>query len=590
MVRRIAIVEKDKCNPQGCGNYLCIRLCPVNRAGDECIVKADATEQFKAKIYAETCTGCGICPKRCPFGAIHIINLPEALDKDPIHRFNQNGFELFSLPTPIFGKVIGLIGINGIGKSTAIKILSGHIKPNFGDFKSKEFSYEKLIDYFKGTEAQKFFEGVRDKKIVVSYKPQEVDLIPKHSTGKVIDLLKKVDEKSMIAEISKKLDIENILQRDIKDISGGELQRVAIAACILKKANLYIFDELTSFLDIKQRMNAAKIIKELADENTAVLVIEHDLITLDYMTDLVHVMFGEAGAYGVVSLPKSSKEGINEYLDGFLRQENMRFRSYPIKFEIRSSIKAKHEKFLTSWNNVVKTQGDFSLRIKEGGISRNEIVGIVGENGTGKTTFARILSGETTPDSGEIVSKVKISYKPQYIDTESTELVMDVLHDTVKKYNSELIHPLSITTLLQKQINQLSGGELQRVAIAKCLTEQADVYLLDEPSAYLDVEQRLTISKIIVNLAYTRGISFMIIDHDLLFLDYLSQRLLVFLGTPSYEGNASGPYHMEDGMNMLLKEMNISFRREMSSGRPRMNKLDSQLDKEQKSSGKLYYG
>src|SRR3990170_1323030 len=101
---RIAVIEKDKCHPLRCGNYLCIRVCPVNRAGKECVVKG---EDSKAKIITELCTGCGICPKRCPFGAIHIINLPEMLKDSPIHRYGENGFHLFNLPAPVFGKVVG---------------------------------------------------------------------------------------------------------------------------------------------------------------------------------------------------------------------------------------------------------------------------------------------------------------------------------------------------------------------------------------------------------------------------------------------------------------------------------------------------
>ena len=129
---RIAVIEKEKCHPDRCGNFLCARLCPVNRTGSDCIVQG---EDGKAFIHANLCTGCGICPKRCPFGAIHIINLPEALDKPPVHQYiDDNGFRLFNLPTPSFGKVVGVLGKNGIGKSTALKVLAGVLKPNFGKF------------------------------------------------------------------------------------------------------------------------------------------------------------------------------------------------------------------------------------------------------------------------------------------------------------------------------------------------------------------------------------------------------------------------------------------------------------------------
>jgi len=144
--------------------------------------------------------------------------------------------------------------------------------------------------------------------------------------------------------------------------------------------------------------------------------------------------------------------------------------------------------------------------------------------------------------------------------------------------------------LLMKKLDELSGGELQRVAIAACLSKDAGLYLLDEPSAYLDAEQRLLISRAIRNFMTEKNTTAIIVDHDLLFLDYISERLMVFDGRPAVEGNAKGPYEMEEGMNFFLKDVSITFRRDEISKRPRANKPGSQLDREQKSSGKLYYG
>jgi ATP-binding cassette subfamily E protein 1 len=185
---RIAIVKKDKCFPVECGNYLCKKLCPVNRTGKDCIVEDD--DSHKAKINEELCIGCGICPKRCPFDAIDIINLPQELDSQIIHRYGENGFHLYNLPTPIFGKVVGILGKNGIGKSTALKILAGLLKPNFGE-RNVEAGYDELINFFKGTEAQLFFEKLKLGEIKVAYKPQEVNLIANAFNGSVRDLLKK---------------------------------------------------------------------------------------------------------------------------------------------------------------------------------------------------------------------------------------------------------------------------------------------------------------------------------------------------------------------------------------------------------------
>lgn len=577
---RIAVIKKDKCNSNSC-NFLCVKLCPINRTGKDCITE----QENKPRIDEELCTGCGICSNRCPFGAISIINLPEELAKQPIHQYGENGFRLYSLPTPIFGKVVGIIGKNGIGKSTAIKILAGILKPNLGKEKA---SYEELIKFFKGSEAQKFFELLKAKKIKVSYKPQQIELIPKTFKGKVKDLLKRVDEKNKLNEIAKLLGIEEILEHDIKTISGGELQRVTIGATVLKKANLYIFDEPTSYLDVKQRVNISKFIRNLIDDKTAIIVVEHDLIILDYMTDLIHIMYGKSGCYGIVSQLKSTRAGINIYLSGYLREENIRFRDKEIKFEARAKIDKKGV-LLTKWNNIVKSLDSFVLKAEEGEIYKNEVIGVLGENGIGKTTFVKILANVLKADKGSISKKVRVSYKPQYLNSESEEIVMNILKEAIKNYNHQLIKPLKIEELFFKKINQLSGGELQKVAIALCLSRDAELYLLDEPSAYLDIEERLLVSKIIKDFIETKDKSALIVDHDLLFIDYLSQNLIVFDGKPALEGYVKGPFSMECGMNIFLKKLDITMRRDKESNRPRINKPGSVKDREQKIKNKFYY-
>src|SRR3989344_4641788 len=383
---RIAIVDNEKL--KDAQQKLHIQsICPVNRTGKECI---KIEEDGKLSIDEHLCTGCGICPKAAPL-SIKIINLPEEWKTKPIHRYGENKFVLYSLPTPTFNKVTGIIGVNGIGKSTAIKILANVLKPNLGDWNNKETDYDELISFFKGTEAQSFFEKIKNNEIKVAYKPQQVDLIPKTTKGKVIDLLKKVDEKNELKKITNELQLNEILNNDIKEISGGELQRVAIAATVLKNANLYIFDEPTSYLDIKQRMNVSKFIRSLADKDTAVLVVDHDLIILDNMADLVHIMYGKENCYGIVSLPKPTRTAINVYLSGYLKEENVRFRDYEIKFLVKVPGKLTAQQSLTEWDGIRKTLGKFNLEAENGEISKEEVIGLLGENGIGKTTFVKIL-------------------------------------------------------------------------------------------------------------------------------------------------------------------------------------------------------
>jgi len=580
---RLAIVDNQKLKDMQQKLHI-QSICPVNRTGSECIKVIDG----KLTIDEHLCTGCGICPKAAPH-AIKIINLPEEMETIPIHRYGENKFVLYSIPTPTFGKVTGILGVNGIGKSTAIKILANALKPNFGDWNRHETDYDELIGFFKGKESQSFFEKIKNGDIKVAYKPQQVDLIPKTTKGKVIELLKKVDERNQIKKIVDELQLNEILNNDITEISGGELQRVAIAATVLKDANLYIFDEPTSYLDIKQRINISKFIKSLVNENNAVLAVEHDLIILDYIAELVNLMYGREDAYGIVSGVKPVRNGINVYLSGYIKEENVRFRDSKIKFAEKPPVKKKHIKeIITSWSNVEKKLGNFSLNAHNGSIHKNEIIGILGENGTGKTTFVKILASVLKHDKGEITHKVKVSYKPQYLEV-SDDLVVDVLKTAFNKYENQIINPLGIAPFSLNKVSELSGGELQRVAIAHCLQQDADLYLLDEPSAYLDSEQRLILSKVIRDFVEQKNSSALIVDHDLLFIDYISDRLIVFEGKPAIDGNVTGPFEMEDGMNKFLKELGITLRRDPETYRPRVNKLDSRLDREQKESGNYYY-
>jgi ATP-binding cassette subfamily E protein 1 len=578
--KRIAVIDYEACNPKHCGNYLCEKVCPINRAAKECITHADVQ---KPLISEELCIGCEICQNKCPYKAISIINLSFDLD-EPIHSFGKNQFRLHGLPTPKEKAVLGFVGRNGIGKTTIIKILSGNIIPNFNE---KETSKQKVMDYYKGKEAFEFFKKVYGKGIKIAVKPQNIELLK--PTGTVQELLSKIDERNNLAETAKALNIEGILQRDSSKLSGGEFQKVAIAATGLKDAQVYFFDEPSSFLDIKERLRVAQYIRNLA-KNSAVIVVEHDLVLLDYLSDFVNLMYGKPRAFGFVSNIKTTREGINTYLEGYSKDENYRFRDYPIDFfgKERSEKKERRESII-EWSMLEKKLGNFSFIAEENKVKRNEIIGIVGPNGIGKTTFMKMLAGELTPDNTNLNQQAKISYKPQYISYTGDKTVEELFEGvTIGDIRQTILRPLELEELLEKKAKNLSGGELQRVSIALCLSKKADLYLLDEPSAYLDVEQRLAVGKAIRSHMDITDCSALVIDHDLTFIDFLSDKIMVFSGEPAIKGTAQGPFTVSDGMNKLLAYLNITVRRDKDSKRPRINKTDSVLDREQKQEGKYY--
>jgi ATP-binding cassette, sub-family E, member 1 len=587
--KRLAVIDYNKCSPESCGNFLCERLCPINRQGAECITIDK--EKNRPVISEQLCTACQICSNKCPRNAISIINLTANVS-NPLHQFGKNSFRVFRMPYPKKGEVIGLIGKNGLGKSTLLNILSGNLIPNLGDYKEKP-SLNKVIDFFAGKELNLFFKELNEKGIKISFKPQNIDLLPSMIKGKVKDLLLKSNEKNNLNELISKLELEKILERDLKNLSGGELQRVSIAAAAGKKADIYAFDEPSSYLDVSQRLKAAELISSLANENTSVLVIEHDLALLDYLSDLVHIVFGKPAVYGVVSNPKSTRNGINEFLDGFIKDENLKFRGYELKFSVRPPADYKKKNLLGDYPAFKKSFKDFSLKVEEGKLFQAEAIGILGANAIGKTTFVKILAGVEKADEENVSLGLKVSYKPQYIIPEkniSVQELFDLNKIDKSIFKTQINRRLNVNELSEKKVEQLSGGELQKVAVSLALArEDYDLLLLDEPSAFVDAEDRVAMAETIRGVIDERNKTAFIVDHDILFIDYVSDRLMVFDGIPSIKGNARKPVAMHEGMNSFLKQMNISFRRDSDSGRPRANKLNSVKDREQKQRGEYYY-
>ncbi len=586
---RIAVLIRDRCHPKQCA-YECMKYCPKVRTGDETIVLG---EDGRPIISEELCPGCGICVHKCPFEAVKIIGLPEELGRDLVHQYGKNGFRLYRLPCPKEERVVGLLGPNGIGKTTVINLLSGEIVPNLGDFDGNP-NWDTVLEYFTGSELYNYLKKLAENTITTSIKPQYVDKLPGLFKSDVGTLLERVDEKGELNHLVEKLDMQEYMDHSIPDLSGGELQRLTIAAAMLKDVDIYFFDEPSSYLDIYQRLSVAKVIRELSKEKQ-VVVIEHDLAVLDFLADEVYLMYGSEGAYGIMAQPRGVRTAINTYLSGFMREENIRFRDTDIKFELHPPRDTWRSEILIDFEPLEKRFDGFKLETKRGKICVGEVIGIVGPNSTGKTTFVKMLAGVLEPTKGDVKLTIRASYKPQHLKPESGIRVKDLFMGDLEKvfqsgfFMSEVFNPLNLKPLLDKNLENLSGGELQRVAIALCLAREADIYLVDEPSAYLDSSQRMLAARTIRRVIEKSGKSAMIVDHDVYFIDLVSDSLMVFSGEPSINGLGEGPFELREGMNRFLKATDITFRRDPDSKRPRINKPDSVLDREQKSKGEYYY-
>ncbi|MDP7975165.1 MAG: ribosome biogenesis/translation initiation ATPase RLI [Thermoprotei archaeon] len=580
---RLATVDTSLCNSKVCG-IPCVTFCPVNRIGRKTVwIGPDE----KAKIEEKNCIGCGICVHKCPFDAINIVNLADALDKMLIHRYGQNAFALYGLPEIKLGYVTGIVGRNGAGKSTSLNILSGRLTPNFGGERRD------ISSFFRGSELKAYFEGLGSGSIRVSTKPQLVE----ESTVSGASLKSLLEEKEVNKEkahsLIEKLGLGYLADRSLEQLSGGELQLVLLAHALSKDADVYIIDEPSSYLDVYQRMQAAKAIRETASSGKTVAVVEHDLIVLDYLSDYVSVVYGVPGAFGLASKAYGTRNGINNFLRGYLPEENMKLREGSIDFFDVTLEKPETGPLSLSWGGMSKALGSFRLEVEEGTARQSSVVALLGRNGTGKTTFVRMLAGILKPDLGETPIGMRVSYKPQMLHP-IPGTVRDIMREVEQTksssevYEEDVYQALGIERLLNRELSSLSGGELQKVAVALCLGRDAEVFLLDEPSAFLDVEERLRVGKAVRRLVAAKKATAFVVDHDLLLLTYISDSLIKFDGESGKWGRARHPSKVLDGVNAFLKEVGITMRRDPDTGRPRVNKDGSVLDRQQKSSGAYF--
>lgn len=553
LAERKAFIIVNKCQPTKCQQE-CARKCPKNMQGYKCITFTEDKEK-KAVISRDLCIGCGICPKKCPFDAIEMvnINIPKDVLDAPLHSYTH--FSLYALNISLATKITGLIGMNGVGKSTLIKIISGELKPNYGGGKSNQ-----------NVNFARYLQSTRD----VFVKCQDIT-----KTAEMI-----ADKK--VREIIQEPELDHLNDRLIKNLSGGELQRVLLYQALESKCDLIAIDEFSNYLDVVQRIKMCERIKA---SESKLLVCDHDLMLMDLLCKGLYIIYGSRSHYGGISQFKNTGVGINEFIDGRLGSENLLIRDKVLKLNAKAEIIEREDPVLLFDypEHKISYEKSFCLQIAKGSIYSKEVIYIVGENGTGKTSYLKWISNYFASNS----------YKPQELKATFEGTVDELLQKRIpvaytnEQFVTKVMKPLEIYKLTNTLVKSLSGGELQRLAITLTMGKGADLYLFDEPSACLDCDFRIIVAKILKDFICETGKACIVIEHDLN-MTMTADKIIYFSGKPGILTEASAAVEIKQGINTFMKNINTTIRLDKTHQRPRLNSIDSQKDKDQKKIGNYF--
>lgn len=524
--------------------------------------------------------------------------MPKELDPSSLaFQYGENLFRIYNLPIIRENQVVGLLGENGIGKSTMINILSGSIVPNFGNYDIPG-DKQRVIRHFKGSEVQKYYRKLYAKQLKVVKKIQNIDKLLDSKYGKFL-----VKEFISCTETLENYNIGHLAEQLLTKLSGGELQRVYCCYIIQKDADVYIFDEPTNYLDISQRVKIAKEIRNLVAENKYVIVVDHDIAFLDYVSDKICVLYGKPSAYGILSAVYQPGNAINSYFDGYLPMENIRIRRDKFKYDI--SIDQQFDlpeevldPSVIKYPSIDIEYPSFKLQAANGNIFNSGSINVIlGKNGTGKSSFIHKLADTLG---------YRVSIKPQYpsldklLDRYPNITVQNFIHKFVQTkdetFRNDVLNTINVKHIMNKEVSKLSGGELQKISIIYCLGKKADIYMIDEPSASLDIHQRINVTRAIKRYIMNKHKIAFIVEHDITMSFILANnpnsKVIIFkelvLDPNQRCCMASKPQKLAEGMNDFLKDLNITFRKSFNSKRYRINRLDSTKDREQKQEGEYF--
>ncbi|KAJ4879436.1 ABC transporter E family member 1 [Raphanus sativus] len=528
-------------------------------------------------------------------------------NKSRIHSYGPNSFKLHRLPVPVRGDIVGLVGPRSIGKTTALKILAGELTPNLGRFNDPPLDWLTIRTHLHDKHLRRFLAQVVNHKLKVVFKPQQV---PQDYMGLAVgEILRKVDDrKDLRALILCFLDLKTPSVK-FHHLDIRAQHRVTLAAALLQDADVYIFDDISSFLDMRQRFMVAQLIRSLKTAKSYVIVVDNDLSVIDYVSDYMYIMYGEPEAYGVFSEQYFDVEtGIEFYLRGFDPIEDNLIRGDPLIFE--RHLEPDPEPLIGrrySYPHMTTNHLKHKMKVEGGNLHDCQIHLVLGDQGTGKSTFIKLLAGFLPPDGVEPWCPEYLkSYKPKKISFIRACTVRAALETRCfhHRFVSDVIEPLQIDRLMGRKLTSLSPGERQRVAITFCLMKDAHVYLIDEPSLDLDSDMRIRVALAIRKHILRIQRAAVVVENDFLMAAYLADKVILVepsidtasclprdIARPVSGFSVSSPCDRVAGFNLLLEKLNITFRQVPDSSRltPRVNKAGSMEDKTQKLNGNFYY-
>mgnify|MGYP003602475592 FL=1 len=517
------------------------------------------------------------------------------------------------------GDKIGLVGVNGTGKSTFIKTIAGVITPDYGSMiKARGLQIECLLQDAElepdNTVLMEVFKGNQPIMKVLAQYEQALKVSETENNkllqDEVLKLSQEIDRldgwkiESDAKIVLTKLGITDFSQK-IKNLSGGQKKRVALAASLINICDLLILDEPTNHLDSE---TIIWLEEYLAKYKGALLMVTHDRYFLDNVaTKILELDKGSSYIY---------QGNYSQFLEGKLQREDIamaserkrqnlyrtelawikrgaKARTTKQKARIDRFEELKQQKFLVNTDKIEIGMGTSRLgkmiieienltfnyqdkKIIENfsyNLLRNDRIGIIGNNGLGKSTLLNLIAGKLEPTTGNIKSgkTVKIGYFSQEtIDMDerlrAIEYIKETAHfitlaDGTKLSASQLMETFLFSGDLQwTYIGKLSGGEKRRLYLLKILIDEPNILLLDEPTNDLDMQTLSILEDFIDN--FNGAIIF--VSHDRYFIDRLAQKSFIFEG--------DGKIRISNGGYSDYKD-NIELESEIES--PKVEKLET---------------